>query len=309
LAYPKFEVVIVGCGSAQPGAGRHHSAQAVLYDQDVLLLDCGEGTQDRLKEFGVKWNRINQIFITHLHGDHWFGLPGLISTFHLNHRERPLQIFAPKGLEEPLRFLLATGGEELSFPLEFIDLVGRDKDKIWEGERLEVYSYPLQHRIPCYGYIIQEKPLLKSLIKSVLSTFPKLQPYQLHALKRGEDVILPHDILISNHLVTKPGLPERSFAYWTDTTFDIQYADVLSGVNMLYHEATFLNQLKEKARLTYHSTTVEAAEIALKAGVKQLLIGHYSSRYGTVSYHEAEAKAIFNNSFAVEEGMTFVVPE
>jgi len=307
LNYPKFEVTIIGCGSATPGAGRHPSAQALTHFQDVFLIDCGEGTQDRLKTFDVKWNRINQIFISHLHGDHIFGLPGLLSTFHLNHRERKLQIIAPIGLKEPLELLLNTPGEKLSFEIEWIELGHAGALKVWENERVEVVAVPLDHRIPTYGYIFQEKEHLRKILVDELSKFPLLNHHQLRSLKRGENVTLEDGVVVPFELVTEKQLNTRSYAYWSDTRFHAEYASFLKGVTVLYHEATFLHSLQEKAIITFHSTAKEAAELAHICGASKLLLGHYSSRYAIVHEHEKEAKEVFSNSMAVEEGQIFII--
>jgi ribonuclease Z len=307
LNYPKFEVTILGCGSATPGAGRHPSAQALHHFQDVFLIDCGEGTQDRLKEFDVKWNRINQIFISHLHGDHIFGLPGLLSTFHLNRRERKIQIFSPTGLRGPLEFLLQTGGESLSFEIEWVELNHEGSKKVWESDRLEVEAIPLDHRISTYGYIFREKEHPRSILVEELSRFPKLNHLQLRSLKLGLDVHLESGENVPNALVTEKKLEARSYAYWSDTRYHSEYSTILSGMTTLYHEATFLDYLKDKAQLTYHSTAKEAAELAKLSHVKSLLIGHFSSRYASVMEHQKEAQQIFPQTFAVEEGKTYEV--
>ena len=307
MNYPKFEVTIIGCGSATPGAGRHPSAQALLHFQDVFLIDCGEGTQDRLKEFDVKWNRINQIFISHLHGDHIFGLPGLLSTFHLNHRERKIQIFSPSGLRGPLESLLQTGGELLSFEIEWIELNHEGSKMIWESERLEVYAIPLDHRISTYGYLFREKEHPRKILVEELSKFPQLSHLQLRSLKQGYDVLLENGLTIFNEEVTEKILEIRSYAYWSDTLFHSEYSTYLSNITTLFHEATFLDDLKEKAQVTYHSTAKEAAELAKLSNVKTLLLGHFSSRYASVLGHEAEAQQGFARAFAVQEGKTYLV--
>jgi ribonuclease Z len=307
LNYPKFEVTILGCGSATPGAGRHPSAQALTHFQDVFLIDCGEGSQDRLKSFGVKWNRINQIFVSHLHGDHIFGLPGLLSTFHLNHRERKLQIFSPIGLKEPLELLLKTGGEPLSFELEWIEINHYGKKLIWENDRLEVTAVPLDHRIPTYGFIFKEKEHPRKILVDELSKYPQLNHQQLRKIKLGLDVISENGFQVKSDLVTQKILEQRSYAYWSDTRFHPEFSTYLTGITTLYHEATFLHNLKEKADLTYHSTALEAAQLAKMCEVERLLIGHYSSRYASVEDHALEAQTIFPNTFAVEEGQTIPI--
>ena len=305
MNYPKFEVTIIGCGSATPGAGRHPSAQALTHFQEVFLIDCGEGTQDRLKSFDVKWNRINQIFISHLHGDHIFGLPGLLSTFHLNHRERTLQIITPIGLKEPLQLLLNTAGEKLSFEIEWIELDHVGALKVWENERIEVVAVPLDHRISTYGYIFQEKEHPRKILVEELSKFPLLNHHQLRSLKKGESVKLEDGVVVPFEWVTEKQLQTRSYAYWSDTRFHAEYASYLTGITVLYHEATFLHALQEKAIMTYHSTAKEAAELAQISEVGTLLVGHYSSRYASILEHEKEAKEVFSNSIAVEEGQSF----
>ncbi|MBW3129813.1 ribonuclease Z [Hymenobacter profundi] len=300
----EFELKILGSASATPVMDRHHTAQLLTVGASQYLIDCGEGTQRRLLEYKIRHPRIHTIFISHLHGDHFFGLFGLLGTMHLHGRTEPLQLFGPPGLDEILTTQFRYSHTRLNFELLFTAVDTTQHQQIFEDKQLTVHTLPMQHRIPCCGYLFREKPKRRHLVKEQLPD--SLTPAQLAALAQGEDVYDPatNTLLVRNADVTTDPTPSRSYAFCSDTLYLPGLAPLLHGVDLLYHEATFADEMRERAALTHHSTAHQAASLAKEAHVKQLLIGHFSSRYRDLAPLLAEAQAVFPNTELGVEGKT-----
>ena len=296
-----FSVTILGSGAALPTLRRAPSSQFIECNNRYILIDCGEGTQMQLRKTGVKFQKISHILISHLHGDHYFGLPGLLSTMHLLGRNQGITIYADPALEQILRSMLEYGGYKLSFDLNFVPLQFKEKNLIFEDNLLEIYSFPLRHRIPTCGFQIQEKQKEYRLDSKTIQQHPEIKIEHLHRLKKGENIVLENGTEIDFEDFTFPPRPSYSYAYCSDTAPFEKLPEYINGTTLLYHEATFLSLQKDRAKATFHSTAAQAAEIAQKANVKKLLLGHLSSRYGETETHTTEAQSIFQNSEVVED--------
>ncbi|QHL86698.1 ribonuclease Z [Nibribacter ruber] len=303
-----FELKILGSSSATPSFDRHHTAQLLAIGNQLNLIDCGEGTQMQLMRYKVKHQRICNIFISHLHGDHYFGLPGLLSTMHLQQRTAPLNLFGPKGLAEILTLQFKYAGTQLPYKINFHEVDTTVCRKIFEDKTITVHTLPMQHRINCCGYLFKEKQKPRHLLKSKLPAF--LTPPQLVRLKWGEDVLdEAGQVLVRNVEVTTEPKHSRSYAYCSDTKYKEDILPMIKGVDLLYHESTFLSDMTQRADYTFHSTAQQAATLALKAQVKRLLIGHFSARYKDLTPLLAEAQAVFPNTNLAVEGKTISVLE
>jgi ribonuclease Z len=302
----QFTVTIYGSSAAIPGWGRNLSAQVVQHDQALMLVDCGEGTQHQLLHHKVRLNKIGQIFISHLHGDHYLGLMGLLSTMQLQGRTEPLQLFAPRGLADILTVQWAASGGFVNYLIDFQGLTPNASGLIYQNELLEVHHLPLDHRLECHGFVFKEKPRLRKIVKELLP--PDLPVAQILALKHGQDVEFGGQIL-TNEAFTRPPRPVRTYAYCSDTRYNEQLARHFTGADLLYHEATFAEDYAHRAAETYHSTAKQAAQMAQLAQVKQLLLGHFSVRYRYPEVLLAEAQTIFPATALAWEGSTFSVGE
>lgn len=302
----KFELTILGSSSATPTSKRFTSAQVLNVSERFFLIDCGEGAQIQLRRYRIRFQRINHIFISHLHGDHYLGLMGLISSLHLLGRQKKLCIYHPKGLKEIINIQLEISGTVLNYPIEWIELNTDEPALIYEDSQLTVHTIILHHRIPCCGFLFREKERPYSLIKEKVEEL-KIPIALFHQLKRGENVILPDGRRILNSEVTRERAKPRSYAYCSDTRYDERVAAAVKSVDLLYHEATFLHELLDRAEKTAHSTALEAGKVAQMAGVRELLIGHYSVRYNDVTPLLAEAITQFPNTRLAEEGMVVQV--
>jgi ribonuclease Z len=301
-----FKVLILGCGSAIPTSRRNPSAQIVSVDDKHYLIDCGEATQNRLRENKIKLQRIEQIFISHLHGDHYLGLIGLLQTMHLLGRTKPITVFAPEGLKKIIDTHFEITGHKVNYPLT-IETVNTQKHYlIFEDNKIEVYSIPLDHRIPCSGYLIKEKQKLPHLNTDKIIEYNIPVAY-FNSIKKGKDFIMPNGQIIKSKELTLPAEPSKSYAYCSDTAYYEPVTDVIKQTDVLYHEATFTDELANRAAETKHSTAKQAATIAHKANVKTLILGHFSNRYAQLSNHLQEAKQIFENTLLAEEGKWFDV--
>ncbi|MCS4434629.1 ribonuclease Z [Aquiflexum gelatinilyticum] len=303
----EFEVTILGSNSAIPAHGRNQTSQLVSVGNSFLLIDCGEGTQIQLRKFRLKFGRIDFILISHLHGDHFYGLMGLISSFHLVKRERLLTIFGPSGLDEIITTQLKHTNTKLSFPLRFVPTQAEGKNLILEEPMFRVFTFPLQHRIPCTGFLIEEKPGLRNMIKEKLIK-TKMPVEAIVSLREGNDVLdSDGKVKYSVEEYTYPPKQSKKYGYCSDTIFDLSLVGYIKGVDLLYHEATFGDDEKERAGTTFHSTSRQAANIAKEAEVDKLLLGHYSSRYKDLIPILNQAKEVFENSFLSEEGITYSI--
>lgn len=297
-----FAVTILGNNSALPAYDRHPSAQIVTINDQLLLIDCGEGTQMQLSRYKIKRGKLNHIFISHLHGDHYFGLIGLLSSMALLNREQPLHLFAPAGLEEIIALQLKVASTTLPYELVFhpLDKAGL----ILDNAKFSVETFQTQHRIPCWGFLIREKKLPKKIDKDKAVAFNIPSAYY-PSLKMGYDYTTKDGTVVYNNQVTTNNSPARSYAYCADTIYDERLADIARNVTMIYHEATYLNGMEERAAARFHSTTAQAATIALKANAGGLLLGHFSSKFEELHDYLKEALEVFPNTQLAIEGVTF----
>jgi ribonuclease Z len=303
-----FQVKILGNNSAVPAHNRNQTSQLMQLDSQYILIDCGEGTQIQLSKMNVRLGRIKTVLISHLHGDHYFGLVGLISTMHLYRRNGKLTVFGPPKLKEIIEMQLSASETELCFDLDFILLTHEGKLTIVEEEQFSIEAFPLNHGIGCYGFLIKEKPKQWRIIKERLPEGILIQ--EILKLKSGQDVI-GDDGTVKYKLLeyTMPPRPARSYAYCSDTKYDERIISHIQGVDLLYHEATFAEDMKDRARLTNHSTASDAARIANLANVKKLLLGHYSTRYSDLAPLLLEARQVFAESYLSQEGETISLKE
>lgn len=298
-------LTILGVGSANPTGGFGHSASFLRFNQIPYLLDCGEGTQFRLLEHKLHIFKVEYIFITHLHGDHFLGLPGLINTFNLNGRKRPLTVVAPKGIKRYIDLHFEISCKEPDFPFEIWELEGKEAQNVLQTDSLWVRAIPLNHRIPCFGYVFEEKFAEKPLNVEECERL-QIPKNMYRSIKQGRDAFL-NGKTIPNNKLTLPNKKALKFSYLTDTRFEESVIPYIKDSDLLYHEATFLHELEEKANQTGHSTAREAAEIAKRANVSKLVISHYSSRYSNGKAHQSEAADIFSNTIAAYPGIEVVV--
>ena len=299
-----FTVTILGSSSALPTLTRFPTSQVVNLNEKLYLIDCGEGTQIQLRRFGLKAGKINHIFISHLHGDHIFGLPGLISTMALGGKKGELHIYSHSELKLMMDPLLKFMNELDDFKVVYHPLNFRRSAVIFEDSKVIVESFPVKHRIPCCGFVFKEKQLELHLRGDQVE-FLKIPIRDRVALKSGADYIWPDGTIIPNRELTFPPNPVRSYAFCTDTLPRKQIVPIIRKVDLLYHEATFCDDLKDLALKTYHTTARQAAELAVQAGVKKLIIGHFSSRYKNERPLVDEARTVFPNTFAANDGERF----
>lgn len=299
----EFTLTIIGSGSALPMHGRHPSAQVVQYDDLCCLIDCGEGTQERLRPAGVRPFHIDIILISHLHGDHIFGLPGLLSSYTHLGRSEPLSIFGPVGLKGFLESIIGYTEMKVSFPLNIIEESPASPTCILKRTNIEIWTFPLFHRIACNGYVFRELSSNIRLNKDRLHEYG-LTPIQIKAVKRGEEIEHHGNMIPAAVFILEP-LPPVSYAYCSDTRYDQRLLPFIQGVSVLYHETTFMNELEEMADHTGHSTAGQAGLMADKAGVSCLITGHYSSRYKDVRPLIAEAEVNFRHVIESEEGKKY----
>jgi ribonuclease Z len=300
----EFKITILGSNSAIPTLKRNPTAQIINHNQKIFLIDCGEGTQMQLRRYHLKLQRISQIFISHLHGDHYFGLIGLISSMHLLGRNDELHVYGPAQLEKILQIQLEASQTELMYPFHFHAIDPEVNTVIFENDKLEVSTIPMNHRVPTCGFLFQEKPGNRKLIKGQIDEL-KIPVENLLRIKKGEDFIDETGLVHKNDTLTTEPYPLRSYAYCSDTKYHEPLIPIVSNVDLLYHEATFLHDRANAAAEKYHSTAIEAATIAKKAGVKKLLIGHFSNRYENAEELLEEAKSVFENTFLATEGKAF----
>ena len=298
----KFELHILGCGSALPTTRHFATSQVVNLRDKLFMIDCGEGAQMQLRKSRLKFSRLNHIFISHLHGDHCFGLMGLISTFGLLGRTAELHIHSPKGLEELLTPMLNFFCHTLAYKVIFHEFDTRQTSVVYEDRSMTVTTIPLQHRIPCCGFLFAEKARPNHIIRDMVD-FYKVPVYELNRIKNGSDYVTPEGEVIANTRLTRPSDPPRKYAYCSDTIFRPEIVKQLSGVDVLFHEATFAESELARAKETYHTTAAQAARIALEAGVRQLVIGHFSARYEDESILLKEASAVFPNTILAKENL------
>ena len=300
-----MKLTILGCHSATPRANQHPTAQVLEMRNHLFLIDCGEGTQVQLRRHRVKFARIKHIFISHLHGDHCFGLVGLISTFRLLTRETDLHIYAPKGLKDVITMQMKLADSWTNYKLIFHELTSKKSELIYEDDKVEVHTIPLDHRVYTNGFLFKEKEHERKLdIEKAIEA--NINRAYFKKLKQGFDVENEDGILIDNSKVTLEGPKPKSYAFCSDTAYKEDITSLIKGVSVLYHESTFLEKHAKLAAPTKHSTAKQAASIAKQAGVKTLILGHYSTRYDDLEEFKTEAKTIFDNVELAETGTVFV---
>ncbi len=301
---PDFEVTILGNTSSIPVHGRNHTAQVVRFGQDFLLLDCGEGMQTQARRYKMKTSRISDIFISHLHGDHYLGLVGLLSSYNLAKRITPLTIYGPQGLDEIITTHFRWSNTKLTYPIRFVRTLTEGKNLLLNTRGYAVYSFPLKHRLPTTGFLICEKEGLRKLIKQKLQA-TQVPLAAIHSMRHGKDYKDESGRLFRVADFTHPLPPLRSYAFCSDTIFDPGLKTYFKNVDLLYHESTFMDADIARAKVTFHSTASEAAEIAKITGSKRLLLGHFSSRYTHLEEMLSEAQAIFPETTLSDEGVTY----
>ena len=301
-----FSLTILGSSSALPKPDRFTTAHVLNAHERFFLIDCGEGTQLQLRRFRIQFSRIHHIFISHLHGDHFFGLPGLISSFNLMGRKRTLYIYGPPELELILRNLHQVMDEKLNYPLVFKSLNPTVSELILDTPKLSVNTIPLDHKKPSLGFLFREKPEDRKIRKEFIEELG-LSIKEILQLKKGNDVVRENGQLLEVSKLTKVAKDPRSYAFVSDTRYSEKIVQQIHNVDLLYHEATYLDEMKARAKVTGHSTATEAAKIARMAGVKQLVIGHFSARYKDTNPLLQEAKSIFINTILAEDGLSIDV--
>lgn len=299
-----FKVHILGCGSALPTLQHNASSQIVELREKLFMIDCGEGTQIQLRRSRIHFSKIIAVFISHLHGDHCFGLPGMISTFGMTGRTAPLHIYAPAAFEPILDQTLSFFCQGLEFKVVFHAVDTTQNKVVYEDRSLTVETIPLQHRIDCCGFLFREKPILPHIRRDMID-FYKIPISQINNIKAGADWVTAEGEVIANSRLTIPAEPARSYAYCSDTRYIKTLHELVKGVSTLYHESTYSAEDAERARLYWHSTSQDAARVARDASVGKLLLGHFSARYNNESQLLEEAKEIFPNSYLTREGATF----
>ncbi|GJM36371.1 MAG: ribonuclease Z [Saprospiraceae bacterium] len=302
-----FEVTLLGINSALPAYGRHPSAQVLQIQEQYYLIDCGEGTQMRMNDFDIRRGKIRQIFISHLHGDHIYGLIGLLTSYALMGRTDSLDIFSPEGLQEIIEVQLRHGGGGFPFPIKFHKLDTEVHQLIFSDKRVEVFSIPLIHRIPTCGFLFKEKQRPRNIIPEQIEKFNI--PFSLiPGIKDGKDLALPNGAIVPNAELTLPPLEPRAYAYCSDTRYTETILPYINGVDLLYHESTFLHEAEERAKETMHTTALQAGTIAQKANVGLLILGHFSSRYPDLEVLRKEAATVFDRVVIGVEGQTYKAP-
>lgn len=303
----EFEVTILGSSSATPIYQRHPTAQVLHVHERFFLIDCGEGTLIQLNRYRIRFHRINHIFISHLHGDHYLGLMGLLSTMHLQGRTTDLHVYGPPDLWQIIELQLRLSDTRLRYPLHFHPVDSTLSAVLYSDDTVQIRTIPLQHRVPCTGFLVEELTRPRKIIKDkLLGLDVPLEQYQ--GLKDGKDLVLADGRVIPNSVLTQDPVPSRRYAFCSDTVYDEGLAEVVRGVDLLYHEATFLHDLEQRARETFHSTARQAASIAKLAEVKRLIIGHFSARYKNLYPMLEEAKEVFSNTTLALEGDRFSIP-
>lgn len=289
-------LTILGFNSAIPTINTSPTSQILEMDERLFLIDCGEGTQVQLRKAKARFTKINHIFISHLHGDHCFGLPGLIASFRLLGRETPLHVYGPKGIKEMLETIFRITETHKGFEVVYHELSSKDSELVYEDKRVEVWTIPLDHRVYCNGYLFKQKPYDRHLNMEEIRKYPEIEVCDYQNIKAGKDFELSDGFVLKNESLTKPGPEPVSYAFCSDTRYLESVIPIIKNATVLYHESTFLHELKEMADYTGHTTALEAAQIAKAANVGKLIMGHFSNRYDDLSVFTNEARTVFENS-------------
>jgi len=299
-----LKLTILGCYAATPRTLTNPTSQVLEIKNRLFLIDCGEGTQVQLRKNKIKFSKINQIFISHLHGDHFFGLIGLISTFSLLNRNNDLHIYGPKGIKEIIKLQLRLSNSWPNFGLHFHELENKESEVIYEDDKVLVKTIPLKHRVYTNGFLFQEKVEERKLNIAAVQEY-EIERCYYQNIKNGKDIYLEDGTLIPNEELTFDPEKPKSYAFCSDTSYNESMLPIIENADVLYHEATFLQSEENLASKTMHSTAIEAATIAQKAQVKQLILGHYSTRYDSIDLFKQEAETVFSNVLLADDGLTF----
>ncbi len=299
-----MKLTILGCYAATPRTISNPTSQVLEIKNRLFLIDCAEGTQVQLRKSKVKFSKINHIFISHLHGDHFYGLVGLISTFMLLNRESDLTVYGPKGIKEIILLQLRASGSYTGYNLYFHELDSNQSETIFEDDRVVVKTIPLRHRVYTNGFLFQEKNIERKLNIEAVENY-NIDKVYYNKIKYGGDITLANGTIIPNSHLTFDPEPAKSYAFCSDTMYDETIIPLIENCDVLYHETTFLESEAEKAESTMHTTAKQAATIAAKAKVKQLLLGHYSTRYANIELFKEEATTIFPDVLLADDGRVF----
>ncbi|MBS9463692.1 ribonuclease Z [Flagellimonas sp. 389] len=299
-----MRLTILGCYSATPRTFTNPTSQVLEIRNHIFLIDCGEGTQVQLRKNKIKFSRIKHIFISHLHGDHFFGLPGLVSTFRLLGRESELHIYGPKGIKEAITLLLKLGDSWTNYPLIFHELSSKETELVFEDDKVSVRTIPLEHRVYTNGFLFKEKPASKKLNVEAVAKY-KVDKSQFNNIKNGKNGVSKDGTAILNKELTLEPPPPKSYAFCSDTVYKESILPIITDVDTLYHESTFLETESHLCKKTKHSTAKQAAEIAKKANANHLILGHYSTRYKSIELFKEEAMQVFPNVVLAEDGKCF----
>ena len=299
-----MKLTILGCYAATPRTITNPTSQLLEIKNKMFLIDCGEGTQVQLRKNKIKFSKINQVFISHLHGDHFFGLIGLISTFSLLGRTTDLHIYGPKGIKEIIILQLRLSNSWTNYGLFFHELESNESEVIFEDDKVLVKTIPLKHRVYTNGFLFQEKAGERKLNMDAVQNY-EIESCYYQKIKNGKDITLEDGRVIANAELTFDPIDPKSYAFCSDTVYHEAILPVIENVDVLYHESTFLESEQNLAEKTLHSTAKEAARIALKAKAKQLILGHYSTRYESIELFREEAKTVFQEVLLAEDGATF----
>jgi ribonuclease Z len=299
-----LKVKILGCYAATPRTITNPTSQVLEIKSHMFLIDCGEGTQVQLRRHKIKFSQIEHIFISHLHGDHFFGLIGLISTFMLLGREKDLHVYGPKGIKEAILLLLKLGNAYTSYNLFFHELTSKESEVIYEDEKVKVTTIPLKHRVYTNGYLFEEKNKERKLNIDAILNYD-IEKVYYNKIKYGGDITLDDGRIIPNAELSFDPEVAKSYAFCSDTIYNEEIIPIIKNVTVLYHESTFLESESHLAEKTMHTTAKQAANIAKLAEVKNLLLGHYSTRYGNIELFRTEAKEIFENVLLADDGLEF----
>ena len=300
-------VTILGCHSATPRINAFPTSQYLAINNRHFLIDCGEGTQRQMRKYKVGFSKIDHIFITHLHGDHFYGLVGLLATFGILNREKELHIYGPKGIKEVTLLQLKISQSHAKYKMTFHELSSNKSELIFEDDKVTVRTIPLDHRVYTNGYLFTEKENAKKLHMDNIRNYKEIDKADYLNIKAGKDIVLSTGEIVSNSELTIPPTKPLSFAFCSDTSYKPEIVPIIKNADILYHEATFLADREDLAKKTKHSTTKQAATIAKQANVNQLILGHYSGRYKDLNLFKKEAQEIFKNTELAEPGKTFTI--
>ncbi len=300
-----LQLTILGCHSATPRVNAYPTSQYLEINNRHFLIDCGEGTQRQMRKYKVGFSKINHIFISHLHGDHFFGLIGLLSTFGILSREKDLHVYGPKGIKEVTELQLKLSMSHVHYKIIFHELSSKKSELIFEDDKVVVKTIPLNHRVYTNGFLFTEKPRPRHLHFDNIKQYDEIEICDYHNLKAGKDFMLSSGEIIPNNELTTPPETPKSYAYCSDTTFKPDIIPIIKNVDLLYHESTFLKELEHLCERTKHSTAEQAATIAKEANAGKLILGHYSSRYSDVTCFKEEAQTVFENVELGEVGKKY----